>query len=133
MKTVTRPSAVFALVSGPWRSARTFATTSDPDFHDRQEQGGDACIDVSAPISLQVRAGLGPAAVHGRSSGTFLASEGTSSICPGHDACFVLVGVVPNSAFRGVCVEAEEVVETVLGGVHLGEHAAGSGAPRSPW
>ncbi len=50
------------------RSARTFATTSDPDFRDRQEQGGDACVDVSAPISLQVRAGLGPAAVHGRSS-----------------------------------------------------------------
>ncbi len=61
-------------------------------------------------------------------SGTFLASEGTSSICPGHDACFVLVGVVPNSACRGVCVEAEEVVETVLGGVLLGEHPAGSGA-----
>jgi len=65
-------------------------------------------------------------------SGTFLASEGTSSICPGHDACFVLVGVVPNSACRGVCVEAEEVVETVLGGVLLGEHPAGSGASRSP-
>src|SRR5664280_3799318 len=32
------------------------------------------------------------------------------------------LGVVPKSALRSVFVEAEQVVEALLGGVHLGEH-----------
>ena len=32
--------------------------TSDPDLRDRQEQGGGACVDASASISVQVKVGL---------------------------------------------------------------------------
>ena len=45
---------------------------------------------------------------------------------------FDLVLVVPKSALRGVVLKTEQVVEALLGGVDPGEHAPGTGAPRSP-
>ncbi len=60
-----------------------------------------------------------------RSSGGFLDSKGGSVVAPGHRLLCRLLAVVPNSTCGGVAVESEQVVEALLSGVHLGEHAPG--------
>ena len=58
-------------------------------------------------------------------SGTFLASSSNDDVLPAQSRYLGVGSVLPNSARGGVCVESEQVVETGLGGVHLGEHAPG--------
>ena len=82
---------------------------------------------VTDAAQAEVSAVLG--ARHPGTSGTFRAVARGGVVVAGQEACSVLGGVVPRSAFGGVGVEVEEVVEALLGGFDLGEHSPGAGSP----
>ena len=61
-----------------------------------------------------------------------LASSGEDHVFPGQRSGLGRRPVVPNSASRCVFVESEQVVETLLNGVHLREHPPCPGTPSLP-
>jgi len=89
--------------------------------------GTDAVAYPRAPLDASVPK-TNTSSVAPFPSGTFLAVPGAGIVLAGQQGCLGFWGVVPISAFGGVGVEVEQVVEALLGGVDLGEHASGAGS-----
>src|SRR5665647_367377 len=65
-------------------------------------------------------------------AGTFLASAFLPGVCAGQVGCGGWFGVLPMSALWGVGVEVEELEQSLLGGVGVGEDALGAGSAFGP-